>query len=92
MAQPVRRVLIPTAGKPNAWRALGIPVLLDRAHQALVKLALEPQWEARFEPDSYGFRPGRACQDAVEAIFKQTAFTPKYVLDADIEGCFDYAC
>ncbi|MDQ3928449.1 MAG: group II intron reverse transcriptase/maturase [Chloroflexota bacterium] len=88
-AQPVRRVLIPKAGKPNARRALGIPVLLDRAHQALVKLALEPQWEARFEPDSYGFRPGRSCQDAVEAIFKQTAFTPKYVLDADIEGCFD---
>ncbi len=88
-ARPVRRVLIPKAGKPNQWRPLGIPVLLDRAHQALVKLALEPQWEARFEPDSYGFRPGRSCHDAVEAIFKQTVFTPKYVLDADIAGCFD---
>jgi RNA-directed DNA polymerase len=88
-ARPVRRVLIPKAGQPNQWRPLGIPVLLDRAHQALVKLALEPQWEARFEPDSYGFRPGRSCHDAVEAIFKQTVFTPKYVLDADIAGCFD---
>jgi RNA-directed DNA polymerase len=88
-AQPVRRVLIPKVGKSKVWRPLGIPVLLDRAHQALVKLALEPQWEARFEPDSYGFRPGRSCHDAIEAIFKQTAFTPKYVLDADIESCFD---
>lgn len=88
-ARPVRRVLIPKAGKPHEFRPLGIPVLLDRAHQALAKLALEPQWEARFEPDSYGFRPGRSCHDAIEALFKHVVFAPKYVLDADIKGCFD---
>ena len=90
-AQPVRRVYIPKPGKPHESRPLGIPVLLDRAHQALGKLVLEPQWEARFEPDSYGFRPGRCCQDAIEALFKHVVFAPKYVLDADIKGCFDYA-
>jgi len=88
-ARPVRRVLIPKPGKPNEFRPLGIPVMLDRAHQALVKLALEPQWEARFEPNSYGFRPGRSCQDAVQAIFTLIATKAKYVLDADIKGCFD---
>jgi RNA-directed DNA polymerase len=88
-AQPVRRVLIPKPGKPGESRPLGIPVLLDRAHQALAKLALEPQWEARFEPDSYGFRPGRSCQDAIEALFKQVIVAPKYALDADIKGAFD---
>jgi RNA-directed DNA polymerase len=61
----------------------------DRALQALVKLALEPEWEARFEPNSYGFRPGRSCQDAIEAIFNSTRKKPKYVLDADISKCFD---
>jgi RNA-directed DNA polymerase len=64
-------------------------VILDRAHQALAKLALEPQWEARFEPNSYGFRPGRSCHDAIGAIFNEVARVEKYVLDADIEGCFD---
>jgi RNA-directed DNA polymerase len=88
-ARPVRRVYIPKPGKPHESRPLGIPVLLDRAHQALVKLALEPQWEARFEPDSYGFRPGRSCHDAIAAFFMQVVFAPKYVLDADIKGCFD---
>jgi RNA-directed DNA polymerase len=61
----------------------------DRALQALVKLALEPEWEARFEPNSYGFRPGRACHDAVAAIFDSIRYKAKYVLDADIAKCFD---
>ena len=61
----------------------------DRATQALVKLALEPQWEARFEPNSYGFRPGRSCHDALEAIFNEIRYKPKYILDADIAKCFD---
>jgi RNA-directed DNA polymerase len=87
-ARPVRRVWIPKPGKAEQ-RALGIPVLFDRAHQALVKLALEPQWEARFEPNSYGFRPGRGCHDAIEAIFTDIGKKSKYVLDADLKGCFD---
>jgi len=61
----------------------------DRALQALVKLALEPEWEARFEPNSYGFRPGRSCHDAVGAIFLAIRQRAKYVLDADIAKCFD---
>jgi RNA-directed DNA polymerase len=88
-AHPVRRVLIPKPGKPGESRPLGIPVMRDRAHQALAKLALEPQWEARFEPNSYGFRPGRSCHDAIEAIFCDIKQQDQYVLDADIKGCFD---
>ncbi|MHC5720607.1 MAG: reverse transcriptase/maturase family protein, partial [Nostoc sp.] len=82
------RVWIP---KPETLekRPLGIPTMKDRALQALVKMALEPEWEARFEPNSYGFRPGRSCQDAIEAIFNAISQKPKYVLDADIEKCFD---
>ncbi|MHC5717839.1 MAG: reverse transcriptase N-terminal domain-containing protein, partial [Nostoc sp.] len=57
--RPTRRVWIPKPGKEEK-RPLGIPTMYDRALQALVKLALEPEWEARFEPNSYGFRPGRS--------------------------------
>lgn len=88
-AQPVRRVLIPKPGKPGQVRPLGIPVMRDRAHQALVTLALDPQWEAQFEPNSYGFRPGRSCHDAIEAVFNALRFQDKYVLDADIADCFE---
>jgi RNA-directed DNA polymerase len=86
--RPVRRVWIPKPGKAEK-RPLGIPVMPDRAHQCLIKLALEPEWEAHFEPNSYGFRPGRCAQDAKEAIFNAIRYQPKFVLDADISGCFD---
>ena len=86
--KPTRRVWIPKPGSEEK-RPLGIPVIYDRAMHALVKLALEPEWEARFEPNSYGFRPGRSCQDAIEAIFLSIHLKQKYVLDADISKCFD---
>lgn len=79
---------IPKPGKTEK-RPLGIPTMRDRAEQALAKLALEPEWEARFEPNSYGFRPGRCTHDAIEAIFKVISPKPKYVLDTDIAACFD---
>jgi len=86
---PVRRVWIPKPGKTEK-RPLGIPVMVERARQHLAKLALEPEWEARFEPNSYGFRPGRSCHDAIEAIFNAIKQKEKYVLDADLKGAFDH--
>jgi len=86
---PLRRVYIPKPGRSDEWRPLAIPTLFDRAYQTLIKLALEPEWEARFEPNSYGFRPGRSPHDAIEAIFNCIRLKPKYVLDADITKCFD---
>jgi RNA-directed DNA polymerase len=70
-----------------------IPTGKDRVMQAIVKAALKPEWEARFEANSYGFRPGRCTMDAVEAIFTTTSRkdASPWVLDADISGCFDPA-
>jgi RNA-directed DNA polymerase len=86
--RPTRRVNIPKPGTTET-RPLGIPTINDRALQALVKLALEPEWEAKFEPNSYGFRPGRSCHDAIGAIYLSIKQKAKYVLDADIAKCFD---
>jgi RNA-directed DNA polymerase len=83
--KPVRRVWIPKPGKTER-RPLGIPPMIERCKQALAKLALEPEWEAKFEPNSYGFRPGRSCHDAKEAIFNAIKGKPKFVFDADIQG------
>jgi RNA-directed DNA polymerase len=87
--QALRRVWIEKTNSPEK-RPLGIPTIFDRAHQALVKLALEPEWEAQFEANSYGFRPGRGAHDAIEAIFTSLRESPKYILDADIAKCFDH--
>lgn len=87
-ADPIRRTYIPKPGKMEK-RPLGIPTIEDRAKQMLAKLALEPEWEAKFEPNSYGFRPGRSAHDAIASIYSQLRGTSKYIIDADIEKCFD---
>jgi RNA-directed DNA polymerase len=87
----VKRVYIPKAHDKTKMRPLGIPVILDRCHQARVRQALEPQWEARFEARSYGFRPGRGCHDAIENLFNTLCGNAKrvWILDADLAGAFN---
>jgi RNA-directed DNA polymerase len=87
----VRRVYVPKASDKTKMRPLGIPVLADRCHQARVKNALEPEWEARFEPRSYGFRPGRGCHDAIESLFNTLCGKSSrvWILDADLAAAFD---
>jgi RNA-directed DNA polymerase len=88
--QPVKRVYVPKSD--GRRRPLGIPVIADRCLQALTVNALEPEWEARFEPKSYGFRPGRGCHDAIVAIHTVASRTDAkrlWVLDADLKAAFD---
>ena len=91
-ARPVKRVYIPKKGSTGKQRPLGIPVIVDRCLQARVVNALEPEWEALFESRSYGFRPGRGCHDAIDAIFHVArGANPRrcWVLDADLAAAFD---
>lgn len=86
---PTKRVYIPKSNGKK--RPLGIPSIIDRCLQAIVKNALEPSWESRFEGSSYGFRPGRSTHDAIGKIYllARPNKTKKWVIDADIKGCFD---
>jgi RNA-directed DNA polymerase len=88
---PVRRVYVPKASDKTKMRPLGIPVIADRCHQARVRNALEPEWEVRFEPRSYGFRPGRGCHDAIESLFNTLHGKSRrvWILDADLAAAFD---
>ncbi|WP_245790964.1 group II intron reverse transcriptase/maturase [Streptomyces monashensis] len=88
--RPVKRVYVPKSN--GRRRPLGIPVIADRCLQALAVNALDPEWEAWFEPRSYGFRPGRGCHDAIVAIHStanKKESTRLWVLDADLQSAFD---
>ena len=90
-AKPARRVYIPKPGKPGKERPLSIPTVRNRVAQAIVKNALEPCWEAQFEPNSYGFRPGRSIHDAITQcfLFLKAGTKRPWVLDADLCSAFD---
>ncbi|TWE01936.1 RNA-directed DNA polymerase [Neobacillus bataviensis] len=75
--------------KNGKLRPLGIPTMKDRIYQNIARLALEPQWEARFEPTSYGFRPKRNCHDAIERIFNTIGNKKQWIFEGDFKGCFD---
>jgi RNA-directed DNA polymerase len=71
--QPLRRIYIPKKGSTTKFRPLGIPVMQDRAMQALYLLSLEPIAETQADKNSYGFRMKRSCADAIEQCFKALA-------------------
>jgi RNA-directed DNA polymerase len=87
--KPLRRVRIPKPGKKGETRPLGIPTVGDRVIMAAAKLVLEPIFEADFLPASFGFRPKRSAQQALEAVRQAANQGRQWVLDADIKACFD---
>ena len=89
-AKPLRRVYIEKKGRKSK-RPLSIPAMYDRAMQALYAMALQPVAETTADPNSYGFRKYRSCQDACEHIFTALSrkYSPQWVLEGDIKGCFD---
>jgi group II intron reverse transcriptase/maturase len=87
--RPLRRVYIPKRGKPGQTRPLGIPAVRDRVVMAAARIVLEPVFEADFLASSFGFRPKRSAQMAIEAIRAEANRGGKWVLDADIEACFE---
>ncbi|MCL2776026.1 MAG: group II intron reverse transcriptase/maturase, partial [Oscillospiraceae bacterium] len=88
--KPVRRTYIEKKNSKKL-RPLGIPVIKCRIYQNIVKNALEPQWEARFEPNSYGFRPKRSTHDAIQNLYLKLSSRTnrKWIFEGDFKGCFD---
>jgi len=86
--KPVKRVWIPKPGSAGK-RPLGIPTVTDRVVQAALRMVIEPIFESRFGPHSYGFRPGRGCKDALRRVNRLLKAGNKHVVDIDIKGYFD---
>jgi RNA-directed DNA polymerase len=87
---PVRRVLIPKEGKPNATRALGISNFEDKLVQGMMHRVLESLYEPLFLDCSYGFRPGRGCHEAVKAVRQWLMdHRAEGVIDVDLAQFFD---